>query len=1489
MNHDSDEFRLSAGNYPVLETMEPSACQAYCNEGNFSYAAIMAEKYCLCSYTNNYYPEVDEQCCKTPPVSCGTDPDILLAMEVNEPPDITIHLSVQRKKEGVEEASKVIVEYNTAIKSNVLAKLHLFYDGEIIRDPVDVIDADIEDKFLFMNAAIPGRHIASARAVDTATGTVSVFDEQEIFIPDTKVSFDLSCPEELQTGETGICNITLYRGTDLQLRIKYGGDEAEDFTIPDAAVVPIGSPVPQFPKPSSSEATLPPEIVYISVGELPASQLVGFDYMASSSGSFEIQILAPKCSDGETFCQTCQNSCPEKGESVCSEDAETFYAYTKSCINLDDGSFCETTQYTGELTMVKSITIDVKQPGYNFQPLEEEDYSELQPGYMLALKRIDKPVVVYVGTNEETEWTEFIDTDEDGNVIDVHHFLRPVVVVPMNISFSHNFTKAGIYKVKAKMSSEPDGTKDEKEAIVVISTALSGLTLYETENCTYLDESAALEASVDEGLNVTLTWITKEAPLMMVENYTCLKEGNFTITLNASDGTISEEAYAQVCCVNHVSRNWKLESNSPQITPPGEITVKLYYIGKSTYFPLNTLGDIDFGDGETRTDVSIENEAFNMSETHVYKQEGVYNITVNVHNNFETESFSIDVLILDKLGELTVSPQYTENEGEDSKDLHGPDKTDVPVNAVVSFYCNITGTVHDYTMEIGDETLNQDDSKNVFTYKFEDVGEYSATFKASNFLEESNSVSLNIRVLSATVGLGLQASPTSILPGEEVIFTIEFESTDPFTCISFDADEGEILETFGNEETCKAMMDEEMHFNQRTGNRKRRETEEASWVDDTEIKIRYTYHQASEFHPTAKAFNTIFETDATADVAAAYPPSNIWIENNSTNNRRPMKYLREDTFRLETTAQVYDHPSRSYVMRWNVDKITPSNDVIETIDISTIRSSNCSALRFPARFLDVGLYKIEYTIDIYDLYEGKKFHVHYGVKTSAEFILPPGESEILCAVKDEIGAITELSVDTVTASLPDNDTLEEWKSSVNVEFFMVEGRMSIIAQAVASEAMVEEKEREINHVSAASEVDKVWKEYWELSGIDSSYYTKEAREEIEAQLRDQKSGAKEKEAEKNFEMLQSLEILPFEVIDDSEVYGQAVSALAETRPLNKGSKKLLTEFIEEMAESTFSAETAHPEDKTISNRLLANVMNSLSKSLSEEMIGGNFLDSELEEAYEFYMYNITEPNFFILYVNGSRWEVEEKVHMKKVEGAKNVSQEEAHGQIDLMKNVTDKMKMSIAKDLMVGENPLVISSSSGFELKVEKRHVDEISGETIENEGTSIKLPSSCILLGKSSDCRMKRAENADQSPSIGLVVVKWSNILETEGTEAVSLSSDSNTLDFSLTNRDGNSTLKMIDTAEPFEICLGISPPSDDGRGNKLRHVQPSFGGKDEFLVYHQLTIDKSGAAVKVEFIPDEKPLSFVFFYGVGYKPSLLVYDGRVFLKSLKTDGGNY
>ena len=127
---------------------------------------------------------------------------------------------------------------------------------------------------------------------------------------------------------------------------------------------------------------------------------------------------------------------------------------------------------------------------------------------------------------------------------------------------------------------------------------------------------------------------------------------------------------------------------------------------------------------------------------------------------------------------------------------------------------------------------------------------------------------------------------------------------------------------------------------------------------------------------------------------------------------------------------------------------------------------------------------------------------------------------------------------------------------------------------------------------------------------------------------------------------------------------------------------------------------------------------------------------------------------------------------------------------------------------------------------------------------------------------------------------------MELEGAEDIGLSPESSTLDFSLTNREGNASIQVKDAEEPFEVCLSISP-SSEGSDQELKHVIPDFEGKDDFLVYHQLTLDKEGIAIKVDLKPDEDAHLYVLFYGVGFKPALRVYDGRMFLKDLEDNGG--
>ena len=77
-----------------------------------------------------------------------------------------------------------------------------------------------------------------------------------------------------------------------------------------------------------------------------------------------------------------------------------------------------------------------------------------------------------------------------------------------------------------------------------------------------------------------------------------------------------------------------------------------------------------------------------------------------------------------------------------------------------------------------------------------------------------------------------------------------------------------------------------------------------------------------------------------------------------------LKYHRSETFRLETTAILTDLPNFTYKMMWEVNEIDRKGNVIRQIDVDSIWSSNCSAIRFPKRYLEIGLYNVTYMIEI---------------------------------------------------------------------------------------------------------------------------------------------------------------------------------------------------------------------------------------------------------------------------------------------------------------------------------------------------------------------------------------------------------------------------------------------------------------------------------------------------------------------------------------------
>lgn len=51
-------------------------------------------------------------------------------------------------------------------------------------------------------------------------------------------------------------------------------------------------------------------------------------------------------------------------------------------------------------------------------------------------------------------------------------------------------------------------------------------------------------------------------------------------------------------------------------------------------------------------------------------------------------------------------------------------------------------------------------------------------------------------------------------------------------------------------------------------------------------------------------------------------------------------------------------------MMWEVNEIDKEDNFIRRIDLDNIRSSELSAIRFPKRYLEIGLYHVTYMIEI---------------------------------------------------------------------------------------------------------------------------------------------------------------------------------------------------------------------------------------------------------------------------------------------------------------------------------------------------------------------------------------------------------------------------------------------------------------------------------------------------------------------------------------------
>ncbi|CAL1292788.1 unnamed protein product [Larinioides sclopetarius] len=505
------------------------------------------------------------------------------------------------------------------------------------------------------------------------------------------------------------------------------------------------------------------------------------------------------------------------------------------------------------------------------------------------------------------------------------------------------------------------------------------------------------------------------------------------------------------------------------------------------------------------------------------------------------------------------------------------------------------------------------------------------------------------------------------------------------------------------------------------------------------------------------------------------------------------------------------------------------------------------------------------------------------MKTKVVVVLPFGDLEIWCSIQDHLGAVTMYSAANFSTSLPNEDELEEYDKKRFFDKALAEGKMTLASQIViAKNSILMEYRRLRNRHGdfddvSESAIDARWEEYLQLDGIDSSYYTPQARDEIREELREIMETQMDRDAlVKNKEITRLLR-LPMEALPDAEIFGGALSAVADNGPTDLNGKLKIMRGMENMFQIINITDVPHPEDKKIVFSQFGNLADTIAGSLAESNIAGNFLPGEIKRAKEVLDYNATEPNYFIFYVEGNRTEVQMNLRERAVEAAKDGQSSEAKEMVVKIKDMISAIQQSCMEEIMVGPEPFYTESRSGFQMTFFKNYASNLSKEIIQQGDSSITLPDLCSVLNDLCD---------ENDLAVGIQAVRWTQPLESYGKESDKLSERSNVIQVDITSREGNSTISVSNSTEIFKICIPVSIDNAEG---KMEYIVPSFSRADDILVYHTLLIESSGLTATVNIKPDDPNAPFIVLYKYGDQPSLFDYEDIKRIQDLDYENGIY
>ena len=526
----------------------------------------------------------------------------------------------------------------------------------------------------------------------------------------------------------------------------------------------------------------------------------------------------------------------------------------------------------------------------------------------------------------------------------------------------HNFSVVGIYVLTVTMLNlvTPIQTVTRE---MKVEKAVTNLRLF--NNDTFILVNATTDSSIliDTGTNVTVEWDFKDGRRSTsffsgdslrfsgdFLSHTYWDHGAYLLNVTASN-SVSNLIILKYIFVQYVVKDIHIASNSPKEIPPGTVTFTIS-VGQNTHPPTNATIDMDFGDGQRKTDIPLGGvQSINISSSHVTP--GIIPVNMTMKNNVSSISLNLWVDVQRSIKDLRNLAYHTGGDAGYGAPGKGHNQDSFPLEYAVLFVANISdGTGVIYTWDFGDGAVHETNETSV-EHRFASPRRYNITLIARNSIS-GMVVSRVIRMMQSVLNVTFENdSPTIIVFNTSLFITVGQVGTE--SCFLVDlGNNTRILYRSFEGVTC----DNELLT-----------TNDIRVLPALNFTITFKYWRVLNYVVSITALNdvsriTIYDWAIILTLPCAFPVVQIPDAGRSYHN--PTRYFRADYITIKSQCIIDCLASRTTAFHWDLTKISDGEDN-GTILSNDLFDSTLSVLVAPQRTLPYGRYMLRVNVSMVGL------------------------------------------------------------------------------------------------------------------------------------------------------------------------------------------------------------------------------------------------------------------------------------------------------------------------------------------------------------------------------------------------------------------------------------------------------------------------------------------------------------------------------------------